>query len=111
MKSYVVCPNDELVRMYEKLMCSFGYQLKPFEPLTATYKLRDYIIPKDSRYRMFYVHYKTKLIHCGIVITPQDEVYITYVDAHDDNKKIIKIRSYTTVRQIMKILKDNGRLE
>lgn len=111
MKSYVLGPNDELVRMYEKLMCSFGYQLKRFEPLTATYRLRDYIIPKDSRYRMFYVHYKTKLVHCGIVITPVDEVYITYVDAHTSDKKIIKIMSYTTIKQIIKILKEKGRLD
>lgn len=110
MNSFVLCSNDELVIMYEKLMCSFGYMFKKFEPLTASYRLHNHIIPKNSKYRMFYVHYGASIIKCAIIITPSDAVYITYVDAHDKEKKLIRIHSYTTVDRVRKILHEKGTL-
>lgn len=111
MKSYVIGPHDELIKMYEKLMCSFGYMLKKFEPLTASYRVNNQVIPVDSKYRMFYVHYGKILITCAIIITPTEEVFITYVDGNTTEKKVVKIRSYTSVRQVINILKLKGSVE
>ena len=111
MNSYVKHQHDELVSMYEKLMCSLGYSYKKFKKLGTKYKIgHDTFVPKGARARTFYVNYNHELIKCAIIIVPDNTIYLTYKRESIGVMDIKKILISSSVKRFQKLLSTQGNL-
>lgn len=86
-----------------------GYSYLEFKTLKGRYKItHNTYVPAKSKARNFYVYYKSDLINCAIIITPDNDVFLTY--KYYDTTEIRKILMSSSVKKFARILSKYGNL-